>query len=144
MRQELANVGKRFEVLEVVEWLEIEYQQMLLDELLPLATMLETKRSHNLAESILLSWPCEWLEANLEEPARRIMEHVAKGEYSYLGLSEFYSGLIGIYRRVNLATAKQLAEEAAVHTNPEVRSIGESWLNDPEWSIDSHRTGACS
>jgi hypothetical protein len=144
VRRELANVGKRFDVLEVVEWLEIEYQQMLLEELLPLAAMLETKRSHNLAENILLSWPSEWLEANLDEPARRIMERVARGEYSYIGLAEFYSGLISIYRQVNLATAKQLAEEAAVHTDPEVRSIGQSWLNHPEWSIDSHRTSACS
>ena len=134
LRKALANFEDRFYVLEVIKWMEAEYQQMLIDELLPFAAMLETKRSSNLAEEIILSWPRQWLDSHLENHARTTMRRVEKEEYRFTDLAEFYSGLIGIFRQVNLRKAKQLADEAATHPDPDVRSIGESWLTDSDWS----------
>lgn len=134
LRMGLDNFEDRFDVLEVVRWMAPEYQQLLVVEILPLATMNETKRYANLAEEIVLSWSREWLNAHLESHARTVMKAIANGSFRFTDLSEFYSGLIGMFREVSMETAERIAKEAAAHADPKVRWIGNDWLNQPGWS----------
>jgi len=131
LRMGLNNLEDRFDVLEIVKCIRPEYQQLLVFEILPLAAMNETKRSTNLAQEIILSWPREWLNAHLESYARPVMKAIANGGLRFTCLSEFYSGLIDMFRAVNMETAERIAKEAAAHAEPDVRLIGNDWLKQP-------------
>jgi hypothetical protein len=134
LRLGLNNFDDRFDVLEVVKCIAPEYQQLLVFEILPLATMNETKRSTNLAAEIVLSWPREWLNAHLEDQARAVMKAISNEAFRFTHLSEFYSGLIGMFRAVNMETADRITREAAAHADPDVRWIGNDWLKQPGFS----------
>jgi hypothetical protein len=139
LRPELADFRQRFLLLEVVEWFPTLEQQMLIEELLPLATMHETKWSFNRAAKIVLSWEPEWLKTNLETHARNVLARIIKGEHTYTNLAEYYSGLIEIYRHVDPGKAREFAEEAISSSNAEVRDVGDFWINEYDWTRPSER-----
>jgi hypothetical protein len=133
LKKDLTDVRKRFFLYKIIESMPVKRQQLLVEELLPLAAMNETKRSFNPAEKIVLSWDAEWLKAKLYDVSRKTMERISAGDFSYIDLADFYSGLIMIFREIDKARAREIMEEAVTHADADVREVGISWRDDIDW-----------
>jgi hypothetical protein len=124
LKKDLLDIRKRFFLYEIIESLSVDEQILLSEELFPLAIMIETKRSFNPAEKIVLSWGEDWILSNLEKITKITLEKIKLGVFRYMDLAEFYNDVIIFNHCYNIDFAKLLLEEAISHSDENVREVG--------------------
>ena len=110
--------SQRVTALGVAQLLTIEERQLLLVDLLALASY-----CHGLtvtARDIVLSLPQQWLIDNIEESAEPLLQYDDHEEYR---------GLFEVYVRLDRKLTEKLAERAMNHTDPDIQEAGADFFN---------------
>jgi len=77
------------------------------------------EQGRKIARELILTLPHEWLLANIEEQAEKLLTN---------NDDEDYRGLFLLYRQLDPRLARKLAERAMASPNPEIKEIGEYFM----------------
>ena len=117
IRAGLDKPGERAAALEIVGFLKEDERKCLFSELLMIAG--SYSGSTGFARDFVLSLPKDWLLANIEEAAERLLRN---------GTYEEYRALFEIYIRLDRDLAYKLAHRAAKHSDPDIKEAGDDFL----------------
>lgn len=101
----------------ILEYLSISDLQELFGELVTLAanTHWAVQRAHNAIQRL----PLDWILARIEATSEPILVHATYDEYRRL---------LELYRLLDPALTRRLAERAVVHSDPDIREAGHDFL----------------
>jgi len=118
LKKALHNPSERGTALRLIEYLNLEEQQGLFDDLVDLA--LVSHSDIELCRKTILSLPKKWLLANIEKSAEPLLED---------GTDEEYRRLLELYMDIDRKLAQSLAQRALEHGDPDIREVGEDFLS---------------
>jgi hypothetical protein len=116
LKKALQNPTERGTALRLLECLSIEERQRLFDDLLDLASV-----SHSdieLCRQAILSFPKNWLLANIEASAEPLLQN---------GTYEEYRRLLELYIQIDETLTKRLANRAIQHEYLDISEAGEDF-----------------
>lgn len=114
----LHSPAERGTALRLIEYLETEELQLLLNDLVDLASV-----SHSdieLCRQAILALPKSWLIENIETSTAQILKN---------GTDEEYRRLLELYIEIDLGLAGRLAKQALQHQDPDICEVGEDFDN---------------
>lgn len=117
-KKALHTPAERGTALRLTEYLKTEERQLLLEDLVDLASV-----SHSdieLCRQAILALPKSWLIENIEKCTETILEN---------GTDEEYRRLLELYIEIDLELAGRLAKQALHHENPDICEVGEDFDN---------------
>lgn len=118
LHEALSDPRQRRYALEIISQLQPDRRKEFLSDLVELASFggVDIFR----AREIILSFPKEWLMANLATAAAPILER---------GGDEGYRRIIELYLSIDPRIARDLARAAATHENQDVRAVAHDFLD---------------
>jgi hypothetical protein len=118
IKKALQNPAERGTALRLIEYLKIEERQILLNDLVDLASV-----SHSdveLGRQAILLLPKTWLIENIEKSAEPLLKD---------GTDEEYRRLLELYIQIDRELTERLAKRALQHKDPDIREAGEDFQN---------------
>lgn len=116
VRAGLNEPSERPAALRLVPFLKEEERKELFSDILAIASFVNGMTDY--ARDLILDFPKDWLMANIEEPAERLLS------YGY----EEYRGIWEIYIRLDHSLATRLALRAADNPDPDIKEAGDDFL----------------